>query len=84
MTRSAKRTDSIARKPACRNPLDASESDAADDAWVKRCRVLFVARELQSAEKLARSIGAEGIARRRLEFAREDLKFQSFLTAVLE
>ena len=35
-------------------------------------------RELQTAETLARNIGPEGIAERRLDLARDDPEFQSF------
>jgi len=42
--------------------------------------MLLYARELQTAEELARSIGPEGIAERRLDLARDDQKFQSFMT----
>jgi hypothetical protein len=79
-TKRAKRTP-----PVCvRNPFDDPEyrrrADAEDETWAKRAGILLYARELQTAEELARSIGAEGIAERRLELARDDQKFQCFLT----
>jgi hypothetical protein len=42
--------------------------------------MLLYARELQTAKELARSIGPEGIAERRLDLARDDPRFQSFMT----
>ncbi|HVS56049.1 MAG TPA: hypothetical protein VHJ55_07300, partial [Casimicrobiaceae bacterium] len=59
-------------------------ADATDKSWAERAGMLLYARELETAEELARSIGPEGIARRRLELARDDPEFQSFLTVVLE
>lgn len=48
--------------------------------WAKRVGILLHARELQTAEELARSFGPEDIAGRRLELARDDPEFQRFLT----
>ena len=79
-----KTTKRAKRTPACQNPFDDPEyrrrADAADEAWAKRYAMLLYVRELQSAERLARSIGPEGIAGRRLNLARDDEKFQSFMT----
>ena len=87
MARPAKRQDSVARKPAYRNPLDdpayRCRADAEDETWAKRVGILLYARELQTAEELARRIGPEGIAERRLNLARDDPRFQSFLDRVL-
>jgi hypothetical protein len=63
-------------KRAKRTPRRA---DAADETWAKRVGILLYARELQTAEDLARRIGPEGIAKRRLNHARDDEKFQAFM-----
>ena len=47
--------------------------------WAKRVGILLHARELQTAEELARSFGPEDIAGRRLELARDDPEFQAFM-----
>jgi hypothetical protein len=80
----AKTTKRAKHTPACRNPFDDPEyrrhADAEDDTWAKRTRTFLHIRELQYAETLARSIGPEGIAERRLNLARDDQKFQCFMT----
>ena len=79
----SKATKQAKRPPAPRNPFDNSEyrrrADAADETWAKRYGMLLYAQELQTAEQLARSIGPEGIAERRLNLARDDEKFQAFM-----
>ena len=83
MARPAKRQDSVARKPAYRNPLDdpayRCRADAEDETWAKRTGMMLHLRELQTAEELARRIGPEGIAERRLNLARDDPRFQAFM-----
>jgi hypothetical protein len=73
-----KTTKRAKRTPVHRNPFDDPEyrrrADAADDTWAKRTGLYLHLRELQTAEKLARSIGAEGIAERRLDRARDGSK----------
>ena len=80
MTKTTKR----AKRKARRNPFDDPEyrrrADAEDETWARRYGMLLYAWELQSAEELARSIGPEGIAERRLNLARDGPRFQSFLT----
>jgi hypothetical protein len=80
----AKTTKQAKRRPARRNPFDAPayrrRADAEDETWAQRYGMLLYAREPQSAEELARSIGPEGIAERRLNLARDDPRFQSFWT----
>ena len=68
-------------KRAKRTPT--RRADTEDDTWTKRTGLYLHLRELQYAEELARSIGPEGIAERRLDHARDDPKFQSFLDRVL-
>jgi hypothetical protein len=75
MTKSAKRARSI--KTSSRA---AHRAVALADTWAKRTGMLLHLRELQTAEELARDIGAEGIAELRLDQARDDPRFQSFLT----
>jgi hypothetical protein len=58
-------------------------ADTEDDTWAKRTGLYLHIRELQYAEELARNIGPEGIAERRLKLARDDPQFQSFLDRVL-
>jgi hypothetical protein len=83
----AKTTKRAKRTPVHRNPLNdpayRRSADAEDDTWAKRTGMFLHARELEYAETLARSIGPEGIAERRLNLARDDPKFQSFLDRVL-
>jgi hypothetical protein len=79
----AKTTKRAKHTPARRNPFDDSKyrarADAEDETWAQRCGMLLYARELQTAEELARSIGPDGIAERRLDLARDDEKFQAFM-----
>lgn len=81
MPRATKRTK---RTPAPQNPFDdpayRRRADAEDETWAQRTAMMLCLRELQYAEKLARSIGAQGIAERRLNHARDDEKFQAFMT----
>jgi hypothetical protein len=78
----AKTTKRAKRAPVHRNPFDdpayRRRADAADKAWAKQMAMLLYLRELQTAETLARNIGPEGIAERRLDLARDDPEFQSF------
>ena len=77
----------IARKPVHQNPFDdpayRRRADAEDEAWAKRVRVYIQTQMLHTAEELARDIGLEGIAERRLGLARDDQEYQRFLDQVL-
>jgi hypothetical protein len=80
----AKNTKQAKRTPARRNPFDDPEyrrrADVADKDWAKGLRVYIQLHMLQTAEELAHRIGPEGIAQRRMDLARDDQKFQSFMT----
>jgi hypothetical protein len=80
----SKRAKRTKRTPAPQNPFDDPEyrrrADAEDETWAQRTGMLLHLQELRYAEELARSIGADGIAERRLDHARDDPRFQSFLT----
>jgi hypothetical protein len=67
-------------KQAKRTPV--RRADVTDDTWAKRTGMLLYLRELQTAEELARDFGRDGIAERRLDLARDDPNFQSFLDQV--
>jgi hypothetical protein len=80
----AKTTKRAKRMPGTSgNPFDDPEyrrrADAEDETWAQRTGLYLHLRELQTAEELARSIGLEGIAERRLDLARDGEKFQAFM-----
>jgi hypothetical protein len=83
----AKATRRAKRAPA--TPFDDPEyrarAAAADEAAVRRCGMVLHIRlqMLHKAETLARTIGVEGIAEQRLDLARDDSDFRSFLDQVL-
>ena len=68
-------------KRAAPNGADPRRADVEDKVLAKRRRMVLHIRlqMLHKAETLARSIGPEGIAERRLNLARDDEKFQAFM-----
>jgi hypothetical protein len=68
-------------KRAAPNGADPRRADAEDKASAKRDGMVLHIRlqMLHKAETLARNIGVEGIAERRLSLARDDQKFQAFM-----
>ena len=75
----AKTTKQAKRTPAPRRAAATDEAMAARLEARSELRVFIQLRMLQTADELARRIGPEGIAERRLNLARDDEKFQAFM-----